>query len=194
MDRASQVLAQAPLDVPRTYATLAERGDVPLLSLYYYNKGRRLIEEKAQSQQYLTLDKEKAVIKFLLLMSNLGQPVCIKFIPSLAFCNKPIKPPGKNWAWGFEKRYLELKAKTVRPINWKQHRNNIYNKIVEWFKLIGKDLAILPENTYNIDETGVLLSMLGSIKVLVGKDNLRDYRGAGVKRTIVTAVKCISAD
>ncbi|ORX99081.1 hypothetical protein BCR34DRAFT_495604, partial [Clohesyomyces aquaticus] len=45
-----------------------------------------------------------------------------------------------------------------------------------------------------IDKTGVMLSMLGSVKVLVGKDNLRKYRGAGVKRTIVTAIKCISAD
>jgi hypothetical protein len=34
-----------------------------------------------------------------------------------------------------------------------------------------RDLAILVENFYNIDETGVMLSILGSIKVLVGKDN-----------------------
>jgi len=66
----------------------------------------------------------------------------------------------------------------------------------QWFKVIGKvlqDLAIL-ENVYNMDETGVMLSILGSVKVLIGKDDLRDYRGAGVKRTIVTAIKCISAD
>ena len=36
--------------------------------------------------------------------------------------------------------------------------------------------------------------MLGSVKVLVGRDDLRDYRGAGIKRTIVTAIECISAD
>jgi DDE superfamily endonuclease len=45
-----------------------------------------------------------------------------------------------------------------------------------------------------MDETGVMLGMLGSVKVLVGKDDLRDYRGAGVKRTMVTAIECISAD
>jgi hypothetical protein len=66
-----------------------------------------------------------------------------------------------------------------------------------WFEVIGEvlqDLAILPENVYNMDETGVLLSMLGSVKVLVSKDDLRDYRGASVKRTMVTAIECISAD
>jgi len=36
--------------------------------------------------------------------------------------------------------------------------------------------------------------MLGSVKVLIGKDNMQDYRGARVKRTIVTAIECISAD
>lgn len=49
------------------------------------------------------------------------------------------------------------------------------------------------ENVYNIDKTGVMLSMLGSVTVLVGKNNLRDYRGASIKQIIVTAIKCISA-
>jgi hypothetical protein len=57
-----------------------------------------------------------------------------------------------------------------------------------------QDPAILPENVYNMDETGVMLSMLGSVKVLVGRDDVRGHRGAAVKRTIVTAIECISAD
>jgi len=36
--------------------------------------------------------------------------------------------------------------------------------------------------------------MLSFIKVLVNKDNSRDYKGAGVKRIIVTAIECISAN
>lgn len=45
-----------------------------------------------------------------------------------------------------------------------------------------------------MDETGIVLSMLGSVKVLVDREGLRDYRGTGVKRTMVTAIECISAD
>jgi hypothetical protein len=70
-------------------------------------------------------------------------------------------------------------------------------KITHYFKIIRRvvqDLAIVPENVYNMYETGVMLSILGSVKVLVGKDDLRDYKGTGVKRTMVTAIKCISAD
>lgn len=57
-----------------------------------------------------------------------------------------------------------------------------------------KNSAILPENVYNIDEIRVMLCILNSVKVLVSKDDRRDYRGAGVKQTTVTAVECISTN
>jgi hypothetical protein len=38
-----------------------------------------------------------------------------------------------------------------------------------------------------------MLCMLSSIKVLVGKNDVRNYRGAGVRRSMVTAIECISA-
>ena len=48
---------------------------------------------------------------------------------------------------------------------------------------------MLRGNIYNMDETDIMLSMLGSVKVLVGKDDLRNYRGAGGKGTMITAVE-----
>jgi hypothetical protein len=45
-----------------------------------------------------------------------------------------------------------------------------------------------------MDETGVMLSMLSSVKVLISKYNKQDYRGARVKRTSVTTIECISGD
>ena len=208
MDRASQVLAQSlPPGVPRTWAALSEVSGVPLTTLYYRAHKRQSIQEKAQGQQYLAPEEEKALVTFLLLMSDLGQPVRVKYIPSLAFSiarqrsfvttDHLIKPPNKNWPRAFEKRNPELKARRVRAIDWKRHENNIYVKITHWFEVIKKiiqDPAILQENVYNMDETGVMLSMLGSVKVLIGKNDLRDYRGAGVKRTMVTAIEYISGD
>jgi hypothetical protein len=39
--------------------------------------------------------------------------------------------------------------------------------------VIGRELQdpVIVENVYNMDEMGVMLSMLGSLKVLVGKDD-----------------------
>jgi hypothetical protein len=205
MDRASKALAEAPLNDDRPWAARSDASGVPLTTLYNRARGRPSIEAKAQSQQYLTVEEEKALAAFLLLMSSFGQPVCIKYIPVLAFrlaCRRsvartPTKAPGKNWARAFEERQPELKARRMRSIDWKRHAIHIHDKITEWFDVIGKvlqDPAVLPGNVYNMDETGVLLSMLGSVKVLVGRDDLRGHRGVGVKRTLVTANECISAD
>ncbi len=189
MDRASQALAQRlPPDVPRTYTALAERSNVPFSTFHYCDQWQHLKEELAQSQQYIPLEEKKAIVKVLLLMFNLRHLVQIKFIHSLAFSiarhwstDKPIKPLGKNWPQAFKKR----------------HDSHIYDKVTEWFEVVGKvlqDLAILPENCYNMDETRVLLRMLGFVEVYVGKDDIWDYKGAGIKRTMVIAIECVSAD
>ena len=129
----------------------------------------------------------------------------MKFIASIAFsvtrkrpkADRPLKPPGRSWAKALENRHPVLQARRFKPLNWDRHDKNIYTKITHWFEVIGKilqDPAILAENFYDMDETGVMLSMPGSVKVLVGKDDRRDYGGARVKRTTVTAIECISAD
>jgi hypothetical protein len=142
-------------------------------------------------------------------MDEREYPLPVKFLGSIAHVIKRqrssafqipavddgIRPPGKNWSQGFYKRHPELKARKVRPLDWARH--DIYDKVVEWFTIIGKELSnpvIITENVYNMDETGVLLSVLGSLKVLMSQQGLRNYRGAGVKRTLVTAIECISAD
>jgi hypothetical protein len=120
MDKASQVLAQGvPPGVPLSYRALADHGKVSCSTLHHRALGRRSIEEKAQSQQYLTPSEVKAVLDFLLQMSHLGQPVGKKHIPSIAFSatrqwpasDRPPKTPGKNWANALENRYQNSKRK-----------------------------------------------------------------------------------
>ena len=116
MDRANKGLAQGvPAGVPNSYRALEDHSGVARSTLNYRALGRRSREEKAQSQQYLTPWEEQALVRFLLLMSGLGQPVRMKFIPSLAFSitrqrsetNRLSKLPGKNWAKALEKRHPE---------------------------------------------------------------------------------------
>lgn len=57
-----------------------------------------------------------------------------------------------------------------------------------------KNPIIRVENIYNIDKTRVILSILGSIKALVPKDNYRNYRGTCIKRITVTIIEYISTD
>lgn len=131
MPRASELPAQASADEHGTWAARAEARGLAFTTYWHQEHGRPSMKQKAQGQQYLTVEEEKALADFLLLMSSFGQPVRIKYIPSLA-CNiasrrsgKPVKPSGKNWARAFEKRYPELTARRVRSIDWKRHEIHI---------------------------------------------------------------------
>ena len=133
-------------------------------------------------------------------MGYFGSPVRVKYLSGLAVSiarqrsNKATNRTGKNWPRGFQKRHPALKSRRVRAMNSKRHENNIYHKIIHWFKVVGKvlqDSAVLPEDVCNNDEREVMLCILSSVKVLLSKDDLLDYRGIDVKRTVVTAIECI---
>ncbi|KAM3423207.1 hypothetical protein BST61_g657 [Cercospora zeina] len=204
MDRASQALAESACNSnSRSFRARSNRSHVPRTTLQHRARGRPSIEEKAQSQQYLDPWEERALVNFLTDQDALGRPVRIKYVGSIAFslakrrlpAQRPSKPPSKNWPQLFYRRHPELKARTASALDW--NRFNIYDKVVQWFDVIAKvldDPVVLQENVYNMDETGVMLCKLNSIKVLVGKDNQRGYRGARMKRTTITAVECVSGD
>jgi hypothetical protein len=144
MDRASQVLAQGvPPGVPKSYHALADHCNVPHSTLHHCARGRPSWEEKARDQQYLKPYEEDVVVKYLLQMSDLGQPIRMKFIPSIAFSatrhrpttDRPLKPPGRNWTKALEKRHPELIARRVKALDWNRHEKHIYGKTTHWFKV-----------------------------------------------------------
>jgi hypothetical protein len=212
MDPATAVLQKYGHSEENTYRVLSNVGGVPLSTLGHRNRGRKSIQQRAADQQYLTQQEEKALVSYFLRMSRNGYPLPVKFAGNLAYRIKSqrssvfqipttdqsdIRAPGKNWPQAFSKRHPELKATRDRAIDWDRHDHHIYDKVVDWFVIIGRELAapaVLPENTYNMDETGVLLSVPNSLKVLVGRDELKTRRGVRVKRTLITAIECISAD
>ncbi|KAJ5100120.1 hypothetical protein N7532_007121 [Penicillium argentinense] len=190
-----------------SYAVRSRSTGIPASTLWRRANNKPSITDKAANQQYLTPQEEQALVEYVLRSADNGYPLPVKFLRSLALIivrqrssifqitdpSLKVRPPGKNWPQGFYRRHPQLRARRLRAIDWKQ----IEDKVRHWFAVIGRELAdpaILPGNVYNMDETGVLLSVLNSLKVLVSKDDLRKHRGTTVKRTLVTAIECISAD
>jgi hypothetical protein len=87
------------------------------------------MEDKARGQQYLKPYEEDVIVKYLLQMSDLGQPIRLKFIPSIAFsvtrqrpaADKPLNPPGRNWTKALENRHPVHKARRVKALDWGRH-------------------------------------------------------------------------
>ena len=176
---------------------------LPPSTRWHRDHGRRSMAAKAASQQYLTVQEEKALLKYVLRMWRNGYPLPVKYLRSLAHVirrqrSPNVQPPNKNWPQAFCKRHEEeLKPRKLKALDRSRYDYNIRDKAVEWYGVIGKELEkpeILQENVYNMDETGVLLSSLNSLKVLVGREELRNYRGVHVQRELITAVECNSAD
>jgi hypothetical protein len=117
----------------------------------------------------------------------------------LSPAGRPGRPSrrAKNCAKSLEKRRPELRTKKVKALGWNRHKKNLFPEITRWFDIVGEALSNLEltrESVYIIDEAGVVLSKLGSVNVLVGANDVRDYRGARVQRKMMTVVECISTD
>jgi len=204
MDKASQALAYGcPKGLRTSFRALADHSGVARTTLQHRARGRPSREQKAIHQRYLYPWEEEALTKFLIHQDALGRPVQMKHVLSIAFslaCKRPLadrpcNPPYRNWAQFFYKRNPELTASRSGALDWRRY--DIYDKVVHWFEVIEKVLTnpdVLQENVYNMDETGIMLSKLNSVRVLVGKDSKRGYRGARVKRTTITAIECVSGD
>lgn len=124
MDIASRALVDPLSDgIPDTFPAQVAHFNVPLATFYARASGRSSREAKAVDQKYLYPYEEKAVSDFLAQCGILGQPVRVKYIPTIAFsatCYRPEvdrlpKPPYYSWAKRFEKRRIELVIRKNKP-------------------------------------------------------------------------------
>jgi len=85
MDPAGAVLCEGldPTE-PGIYTAPPKSGNVPPTTLWYRAHGRPSRQEKVKRQRYLTPSEEKALVGYLLRMSNNGYPLPIKYLRSLA--------------------------------------------------------------------------------------------------------------
>ena len=156
--------------------------------------------------------KEQAIVDFVLRADRNGFPAEVKDLHHYATVflrgrvarrkrekasKAPSQVPAKDWPQAFCKRHPEIKVARLRRLDRRRHEKNIYNKVVNWFDLMQPELEaadVIQENVYIMDETGVLISVLGTSKYLVSAEMPKTHRGTDTKRTLITAVECISAD
>jgi hypothetical protein len=111
--------------------TAALQSEPSRSTLWRRTHGKPLRIDKAAKQQYLTPSEEKALLDYVLRMSERGYPLPVKFLRSLVLVitrqrssafqtpavDDGVRSPGKNWSQGFYKRHPELKARRVKALN-----------------------------------------------------------------------------
>ena len=154
-------------------------------------RDRPTLKDKVIRQQYLTLYKEKILIRYVLEYVEREYPLFVKSLWSFVLIiiryrgsdDSDLYMFDKNWLQSFYKRHSILKTKTVKTLNRVWHDNNIYGKVVNWFTLMDRELYkdIQSKNIYNMNETSILLSHLTFRKVLVSSHDLKRYREVASK-------------
>jgi hypothetical protein len=116
-------------------------------------------------KQSLSPDEEVALTKWIECLSCTGNPVHHSFLrdladeirkPRLEREGLPITPLGKHWITRFLKRNPSLQSRVAKSIE-AARKEVTEEQIQKWFaafKRIVDEHGILPENIYNMDETG----------------------------------------
>ena len=147
-------------------------------TIFRHMNGGKSKREVQQHRQQLSPDEEQTLAKWVLRLSSTGHPVHHSFLRELAEEIRkslitdsvtPLPTLGKNWTSRFLARNPFLQSKVAKSIE-AARKEVTEAQIKSWFsefKRIVDEYNVLPENIYNMDETGShsqlnkILTMLG---------------------------------
>jgi hypothetical protein len=109
----------------------------------------------------------------------------------------PPPPLGKNWVSRFIKAQPELQTKWNRKFHSQRARCEDPVKIAAWYKLVEETrqtYGILDEDVYNFDETGFMMVIAGTSKVVTSSHTVgRAIDIQPGNRDWVTTIECVNA-
>jgi hypothetical protein len=109
----------------------------------------------------------------------------------------PPLPVGQKWASRFIRSQSELQTKWNRKFHSQRARCEDPVTIATWFRLVAETreaYGILDEDTYNFDETGFMMGVAATSKVVTSSDTVgRAVVVQPGNREWVTSIECINA-
>jgi hypothetical protein len=87
----------------------------------------------------------------------------------------PPQPIGKNWVSRWVNSQAELQTKWDRKLHSQRALCQDPVKFNAWFKLVDdtrQAYGILDQDTYNFDETGFMMGVAGTSKVVTSSDTI----------------------
>jgi 4-hydroxybenzoate polyprenyltransferase len=138
------------------------------------NGGKSCAQAK-ENDQHLSAAEEKALVRWILMMTSTGHPVPYRFLGEMAeeirrqrLCKInddtitliTYTPLGKRWIQRFLKRHPELETQLTRSIEHSRIKyvsEELVKNFFDKLQFLIKEHDIRPENIYNHDETGISL-------------------------------------
>jgi hypothetical protein len=181
---------------------------------FLYNVPRTSLQRRLQSvptiqafnkqKRKLTLLEEESLVCWILDLDRRGFPphiIDVRRIADVLLARRgqdpPPQPVGKNWASRFINNQPELQTKWNRKFHSQRARCEDPVKINAWFKVVEETrqaYGILDEDAYNFDETGFMMGVAATSKVVTSSDTIG--RATVVQpgnRDWITTIECINA-
>ena len=173
---------------------------VPRTTLQDRLRGRVARKDSRANSHKLTSTEEQALVEWILDLDERGYPLRIQDLRDAAklLLNQrdPAGTIGINWPTNFTNRRPELKSKFNRKYDYERALCEDPEKIHTWFRLvrnIREKYGILDEDIYNFDETGYMLGIASTCKVITSVDRAKPKQLQPGNREWVTAIECVNA-
>jgi hypothetical protein len=132
--------------------------------------GRR---DAQTNNRELTPTEEKVLLQRIVALDNHGLSPSLPFVRRMADLllqeREPLSSVGKNWLTRFIQRHDEFTSKFLRKYDYQRAKCNDPAIIKPWFDLVRATIekyGILTEDIYNFDETGFLMGVIATQKVV----------------------------
>lgn len=162
--------------------TTAKIYNIPYTTLRYRRVGRTSRRDISANSRILTNLEEDVILQRILDLDSRGfQPrqSDIREMADSLRTNRDASRVGPRWAENFVKRHPELKMAFRRQIDYQRAKCEDPDIVRAWFKLVQNVRAkygITDEDVYNFDETGFLMGMLSTAKVVTSSERVNRPR------------------
>jgi hypothetical protein len=138
--------------------------------------------ESNARKRKLKLSEEQALVQWILDLDQRGFPPQLIDVRRMADYllaargqNPPPQPVGKNWVSRFINTQSELKTQWNRKFHSQRAKCEDPKTINAWFQRVQETrlkYGILDEDTYNFDETGFMMGVIATCKVVTSADTI----------------------
>jgi hypothetical protein len=183
---------------------LAKLYNVPRSTLQARLQGTPAKHETTSVNLKMSLVEEQSLVEWILDLDRRGFPphiIDVRRMADTLLANRGQNPPppavGKCWVSRFISRQSELQTKWNRKFHSQRAKCEDPVTIRAWFKLVQdtcQTYGILDEDIYNFDETGFMMGIASTSKVITSSDTIG--RATVIQpgdREWVTAIECINA-
>ena len=149
---------------------------VPRTTLRRRRAGKLTRRDCEANSKKLTKVEEEAIVDRILELDAQGKGATRTMVQDMAndlLAARGEGPVGKQWVNRFNTRTKEIKLRRSRPYDRQRALNEDRRVIEPWFELVRltkEKYGIPDEDTYNFNETGFIMGVIGSQMVFTGSE------------------------